>query len=97
MRHGGHSPGKIAAALACLKRKARAAAAGRLGLRIVDLERGADQVLDEIDLGACEVLQRHRIDQHGDAVADDGLIVVGLGVFDVELVIETLSSRRPAR
>src|SRR6516162_7484875 len=35
-----------------LKCEARPAAAGRLGVRIIDAERGADQVVYEIDFGA---------------------------------------------
>ena len=80
-----------------LQRKARAAAAGGLGLRIVDLERGADQVVDEVDLGAGQVLQRHRIDQHGDAVAGDDDVVVGLVAVDVELVLEAGAAAAHAR
>src|SRR6185436_4823750 len=75
--------------VSALKREARSAAAGGLGLRVVDLERGADQVVDEVDLGAGEVLKRHRIDQHGDAVANDGDVVLGLVALDVELVLES--------
>src|SRR4051794_32002657 len=71
-----------------LKRKARPAATGGLGLRIVDLERGADQVVDEVDLGAGQILQRDRIDQHRHPVADDGDVVLGLVALDVELVLK---------
>ena len=42
-------------------RKAGPAAAGGGGVGIGDLERGADQVVDEIDLGAFHVAQRDRV------------------------------------
>ena len=60
-----------------LQREAGAAAAGRRGLRVLHLERGADQVLDEIDFRSGHVIDRDRIDQHGRAVAGDHQIVGG--------------------
>src|SRR5713226_5521141 len=71
-----------------LDREARAAAAGRGGIGIGDLERGADQVIDEIDLRAFHVAQRDRVDQHGGAVARDHEIVWRLALLHVEPVLE---------
>ena len=48
-------------------REAGAAAAGSGGLRIVDAERGADQVVDEVDLGAGQIVERDRVDQDAGA------------------------------
>ena len=61
-----------------LQREAGAAAAGGGGLRVLHLERGADQVVDEVDLRAGHVIDRDRIDQHHGAVAGDDEVVVGL-------------------
>src|SRR5260370_24845259 len=69
-------------------REARAAAAGRGRVGIGDLERGADQVVDEIDLGAFHVAQRDRVDEHGRAVARDHEIVWRLALLHVEPVLE---------
>jgi hypothetical protein len=41
----------------------------------VDLEGLADQIVDEVDLGAGEVFERDRIDQHARTVALDDEIV----------------------
>src|SRR6185369_8783917 len=59
-----------------LEGEARAAAAGGGGLRIVDPEGGADEVVDEVDLGAGHVVERHRIDQNGGAAALDHDVIV---------------------
>ncbi len=72
-----------------LNRKARPAAAGRLGLGVVHTERGADEIVDEIDLGAREVVERDLVDQHGGAVAGDDGVVISLRVLHVEPVLET--------
>ena len=72
-----------------LESEARAAAAGGGGLRIVDLERRADEVVDEIDLGAGHVVERDRIDQHGRAALLDHDVVVGPAALGVEFVLET--------
>src|SRR5439155_16397049 len=69
-------------------RKARPAAARRGGIRIDHAERGADQIVDEIDLRTCEERHRGRIDQYHRALARDHQIVLGLVVVDVELVLE---------
>src|SRR6185437_8231680 len=87
-RRGRRWSGRRVAANLKLQREAGAAAAGRLGLRIVDLERSADQIVDIIDLGAGKETERNLVDQHGRAVARQHDVVVGLGAFDVELVLE---------
>src|SRR5437870_2923094 len=69
-------------------RKAGPAAARRRGIRVDHAERGADQVVDEIDLRAREERHRGWIDQHHRALARDHQIVLSLGVVDVELVLE---------
>ena len=77
-------------------RKARAAAAGGGRVRVGDLERGADQVVDEVDLRAREVLQRHRVDQHArPRLFDDN--VLGIGGRDESNRYWNPSSRRPRR
>ncbi len=70
-------------------RKAGAAAAGGGGVRIDHPERGADQIVDEIDLRAGQKRHRGRIDQHHGAVARDHEVVLGLGALDVEFVLKT--------
>src|SRR5437868_14236722 len=70
------------------EREACSAAAGCRGLRVVDAEGRADQVVDEIDLGTGQVAHRDLIDQHGRALAPDDDIVVRLGAVDVEPVLE---------
>jgi hypothetical protein len=55
---------------------------------IANLEGRADQIVDEIDLGARHVHQRHRIDEHLDTVLfDDDVIVAVLG-FQIEGILE---------
>ena len=71
-----------------LQREAGAAAAGSFRLRIFHLERGADQVVDEVDLRAGHVVHRHRIDQHHRAVTADDEIVGRLRTLHVELVLK---------
>src|SRR5258708_28850825 len=71
-----------------LNRKAGAAAAGGGGIGIDDAERGADQIVDEIDFRACEERHRGWIDQHHGVVALDHEVVLGLGMLDVEFVLE---------
>ena len=56
--------------------KAGAAAAGRDGVRVPDLEGLAHQVVDEVDHRAAHVDQRQIVDQHGRAVLLDGDVVV---------------------
>src|SRR5262249_32785401 len=69
-------------------REARAAAARGRGVGIVDAERGADQVVDEIDFRARQKRHRRWIDQHHRMIALDHQIVLGLRALDVELVLE---------
>src|SRR5260370_19085071 len=71
-----------------LNREVGAAAAGGGGVGIDDAERGADQIIDEIDLGSRQERHRGRVDQHYGAVAFDHKIVLGLGMFHVEFVLE---------
>src|SRR4051812_1252855 len=52
-------------------REARPAPAGRDRVRVLDLERLADEVVDEIDHRAVHVLQRDLVDEDGRAVALD--------------------------
>ena len=69
-------------------RKTGAAAAGCGGVWVDHAKRGADQVVHEIDLGARQKRHRSGIDQHHRAVARDDQVVVGLGVLDIEFVLE---------
>src|ERR1700736_1699964 len=70
-------------------RETGAAAAGCGGIGIDHAERGADQVVDEIDLGPRQKRHRGGIDQHHRAVARDHQIIFSLGAFDVEFVLKT--------
>src|SRR5579864_5295800 len=79
-----------------LQRETGAAAARRGGLRIVDLERRADQIVDEVDLAAGHVIERDRIDQHrGAALLDDDVVVgaVALTLASMASII-TISGRQ---
>ena len=70
-------------------RKARAAAAGRLHIRIVDLEGLPDQVVDEVDPRAAQEIQRHRIDEHHRAFLLDHQVFRLALLGDIESVLET--------
>src|SRR5688572_3286170 len=69
-------------------RKAAAAAAGALRVRIADHELRAVQALAVIDFGAHQVLQAERIDQQGDAVGLYGEVVLALLLVELEAVLE---------
>src|SRR5690606_25966240 len=66
----------------------RAAAAGRLRVRIADDELRAGQRLGIVDLGAFEILQAERIDQQDDAVAIHGQVVLRTRFVEGEAVLE---------
>ena len=69
-------------------RERGAAAAGGAGVGVRDLEVGAGQVVDEIDLRAQHVHQRHAVDDDRGPVALDHHVAV-LGAFvERELVLE---------
>src|SRR5215211_4712269 len=68
--------------------KAGAAATRSGGVRVDHSERGADQVIDEIEFRACQKRHRSGIDQHHRALARDHEVVLGPGPFDVEFVLE---------
>src|SRR5580704_16796688 len=70
-----------------LYRERRAAAAGRLHVRIVELEAGALQALDVVDLRAREIHQAHLVDDALDACGHDLAIDLG-GLVEVEVVRE---------
>ncbi len=55
----------------------------------MDLEGGADQVVDEVEFGAFEEIERHRVDQHDGPVTFDHKVVVHAGVVEGEIVLET--------
>src|SRR5437763_6717628 len=72
-----------------LNRKRVAAAAGGGGVRVLDLERGAHQILDEVDLGAVQEIERHVIDDDLNPVAlEDEIIGVSL-LVEGESVLKT--------
>src|SRR5262245_26369378 len=71
-----------------LDRKTGAAPAGSGGVRIDDAEGSADQVVDEINLRSRQERHRGGIDQHHRALTRDHEVILGLGVVDVELVLE---------
>src|SRR6516164_403425 len=74
-------------AIRALDREARSAAAGCLGLWIIDTERGADQVIDKVDLRTVEVSQRNRVDQHRCTLVHDDNVIGSLGRIHIELVL----------
>src|SRR5688572_18174060 len=74
------------------EREARPAAARGGGVGVVDLERLADQVVDEIDLGAAEVFERDGVDQHPRPCALDHQVIGLGGRHQVELVLEAGAS-----
>ena len=69
-------------------RKAGSTAAGCRRLRIVDPKRRANQIVDEIDLGAGQIAHRRLIDQDGRRAALNDEIIGSLGAIHVELVLE---------
>src|SRR5260221_3756836 len=69
-------------------REGVAAAAGRGGVRVLDLEGGAHHVLDEIDLGAVEEVERGVVDDDLHAVALEHDIAVLARVVEAEAVLE---------
>ena len=64
-----------------------AAAAGRDDVRVLDLEAGAGQRVDVVDLRAVDVLERLRLDQQAQAVALEDPVVVAL-LVEGEVVLE---------
>src|ERR1044071_791594 len=89
---GTGNSGKQLAALAhgCLSgdRKRIAAAAGRGGVRVADLERGAHQILDEVHLGAVQEIERYIVDDDRDAIMlEDEIVRVAL-IVEAEAVLE---------
>src|SRR5213078_1190973 len=62
-----------------LDRKGIAAAAGGGGVRVLDLEGGAHQILDEIDLGPVQQVERHVVDDDRDpAMFEHDVVWAGL-------------------
>src|SRR6185437_9697028 len=61
----------------------------RLRVGIVDLERRADQIVGEVDLGTLEEVEADVIDENGGAVALDHEVVVQACVVDGEIVLES--------
>src|SRR5688572_12764725 len=74
-------------AMPWLYREARAAAAGALHVRVVELEARALQPLDVVDHRAREVHQAHLVDDDVDAVDREPAIDLG-GLVEVEVVRE---------
>ena len=78
--------------LVALGLEARAAAAGRDGVGVVDREALAHEAVDEVDLGAAQVRQAEAIDDDLDAVLVDDLVArLGLAV-EAERVLQTRAS-----
>src|ERR1700761_4469860 len=75
-----------------LEREAGSAAARSGGVRIIDLERRSDQVVDKFDLRAGHIVERDGVDQDGGAGALDDDVVLGLGALGVELVLKSGAS-----
>src|SRR4051812_42444540 len=68
----------------------RAAAAGRLRVRVLDREAAAHVVVDEVDFGALQVSQADRVHEELDAVDLEHLIglAVALALVDHQPVLE---------
>src|SRR6478735_2886493 len=75
-------------AVPSLDREAGAAAARGGDVRVVDLELGADQLVDEVDLGAANEAERDRIDHYLGPVALDHNVVRRRVLHQVEAVLE---------
>ena len=71
-----------------LKREAGAATTRGFRLRIVHLERSADQVIDKINFRSGHVVDRNRVDQNHSAIAADHEVIVGFRMLHVEFVLE---------
>src|SRR3984957_18763127 len=71
-----------------LNGEAYAAAAGGDRIRVLDSERLAHQIVDEIEFGAFQHFKRNRIDQQGRAIAGHRHVVLGAAPFDVECILE---------
>src|SRR3982750_62530 len=67
-------------------RKARAAAAGRDCVRVLDLETLADQIVDIIDLRSAHEFEAERVDQDRRIVPGEHQIIIGCTLMD-ELVL----------
>src|SRR5262245_22632350 len=65
-----------------------AAAAGALGVRVLDREAGAVEAVDVVDLDPADVLDAHGVDVHLHALRLGDLVAVLLGVFPAQLVAE---------
>src|ERR687885_394073 len=81
------SPGSTRPTMA-LNRKRIAAAAGRGGVRVADLERGAHQILDEVDLGAVQEVERHIVDDDRDPAALEYVVVRVLRIVEAKPVLK---------
>src|SRR6185437_2935721 len=71
----------------CLRAEGAAAAAGRLHVRVVELEPGAVQTLDVVDLGPEEVHEAHLVTDELDPLDLQWTVAV-LGLVEVEVVGE---------
>jgi len=71
-----------------LKREAGAATTRGFRLRIVHLERSADQVIDKINFRSGHVVDRNRVDQNHSAIAADHEVIVGFRMLHVEFVLK---------
>src|SRR5258708_8586184 len=69
-------------------REGVAAAAGRGGVRVLDLEGGAHHVLDEIDLGAVKEIERGIVDDDLHPVALEDDVAVLARVVEGKAVLE---------
>src|SRR6185437_3154662 len=69
-----------------------AASAGRLGVRVAHGEVAAHQLVGEIELGAGEQVEAHRIDQHGGAGALDHQVIRLLRPVELEAVLEAAAT-----
>src|SRR5512132_1028409 len=71
-----------------LRRERRAAAARALHVGVAELEAGAVEALDVVDLGPLQVLVAERIDEELDALVLERLVHVGGLVLEVQVVRE---------
>ena len=71
-----------------LNRKTGTAAARRRCNRVFDFESGADQIIDEINLGALHIANGDGIDQHSGASALQHKVVSGLLRNEIEFILK---------
>lgn len=79
---------RVSIAFSRLDRKGGSAAAGGSRVRINDLEGCTDQIFHEIDLRAAQEFKRSIINDHGNAITLEALIIGIHGVVERETILK---------